>query len=411
MNERYLLPEMAQVLSDETRFRTMTQIEVAVVEQWHVAGVVSSEDLDAVRQGRPPEPPRVRALEAECGHETVAFLRAFVETIEGDAGRFVHHGLTSSDVTDTATAVVLRDGLQLIEQELGALLTSLRGRTLEFWETPCIGRTHGMHAEVTTFGLKLGGHLFSIHRAAQGVRQARQGISVGTLSGPVGTYPAVNPAMEVAVLTSLGLGVEPIPTQVVARDRHARVLVSLAELGAVLERFAIEIRLLQRDEVGEAAEPFGADQVGSSSMPHKRNPMLSERVTGLSRVLRANAQVGLENVSLWHERDLTHSSAERLALPSSLGLAHYAVRVTRRVIDGLEVDTERMATNLAAAAAATGTARQLTALVEAGYRRDDARAELAQVSRPAEGGDADAGGVSQSVLASLRDRVERLEVG
>jgi adenylosuccinate lyase len=287
----------------------------------------------------------------------------------GPEGRWLHYGLTSSDVLDTATAVVLRDATRVVEGELARLVEVTRHLAVRHRSTPMVGRSHGIHAEPITFGFKAAGWFAELTRDAVRLGRAREGIGVGTISGAVGTHANVDIDVERHVLRGLDLDIDPAPTQVVSRDRHAELLTALAILGGTLERVAVEVRHLQRSEVGEAFEPFGSGQQGSSAMPHKRNPILAERVTGMARLLRADALVGLENMALWHERDISHSSAERFVFERALGVAAYATRTMAGILDGLDVDAERMRANLDASGGMVYSEAILLALVARGADR------------------------------------------
>jgi adenylosuccinate lyase len=371
---RYTLPAMGALWTEEGKLATWVQVEVLACEAHAQLGVVPAADLAAIRAGTPPTPQRVAEIERLTNHDVIAFLTAFAATIPGDAARWVHYGLTSSDLVDTAQAVTLTRSADLVLAAADRLVAVLRERALEHWDTVCVGRTHGVHAEPTTFGHKLAGFAFAVDRGRRRLREARDGVAVGSISGAVGTYASVDPFVEAYVLERLGLQAEPVPTQVVARDRHAGLLCALAVLGAAVEQIGLELRHLQRTEVREVEEPFGSGQKGSSAMPHKRNPILCERVCGLARILRGNAVVALENVALWHERDISHSSAERVVLPDSLIVAHYQLDVARRVVEGLAVFPERMRANLDATAGLVFSSQVLLALVDAGAARDDAYA-------------------------------------
>ncbi len=345
--------------------------------------MVPQADWQRIRQGVDDvDVDRAHEIERESQHDVIAFLRSVTERL-GPEGRWLHHGLTSSDVLDTATAVVLRDALRVVEGELGRLLQVTRRLALQHRSTPMVGRSHGIHAEPITFGFKAAGWYAELGRDAERLERARSAISVGSISGAVGTHANVGASVERHVLDGLGLEPDPAPTQVVSRDRHAELLAALAILGGTLERIAVEIRHLQRTEVGEAFEPFGSGQQGSSAMPHKRNPVLAERVTGMARLLRADAMVGLENMALWHERDISHSSAERFVFERALGVAAYATRTLADVLDGLEVDAERMRANLDAGGGVVYSEALLLAMVargadrQAAYRRVQAAAKRA----------------------------------
>jgi adenylosuccinate lyase len=357
----------------EAKLATWVEVETLACEALAGLGVITPEALEQIRRGRPPTPERVVEIERETNHDVIAFLTAFRETIpSADAARWVHHGMTSSDLVDTAQAVLLTRSADLVLTEADRLVAALKRRAIEHWDTVCAGRTHGIHAEPTTFGHKLAAFAFAVARSRERLRAARAAVAVGSISGAVGTYSNLDPAVEAHVCARLGLAVEPVATQVVARDRHAELLSALAILGAAVEQVGLEVRHLQRTEVREAAEPFGKGQKGSSAMPHKRNPILCERICGLARVLRANALVALENVALWHERDISHSSAERVVLADSLTAAHYQARLAVRVVEGLEVDAARMRANLDATGGLVYSSQVLLALVEQGMGRDEA---------------------------------------
>jgi len=365
------MPEMALVWSEERKLETWLQVEVAAAEALADQGVVPADDLAQIKRAAPPDPEAVRERERVTDHDVAAFVDVVSGSI-GEPGRWVHYGLTSSDVLDTALALQLREAGREVVAAADALTTVLARRAREHAGVLSMGRTHGVHAEPTTFGVKLAGFAWESHRAAERLRRAFAGAEVGKLSGAVGTYSALGPEVEEAALGRLGLRREDASTQVVPRDRHAEVLAAVALAGASLERLATEIRHLQRTEVREAEEPFRAGQKGSSAMPHKRNPITSERVTGLARLLRGYAQAGLENVALWHERDISHSSVERVALPDATTLLHYMQHLMARVVDGLQVHVERMRANVELTHGALFSQSVLTALVEAGLARDDA---------------------------------------
>ena len=346
MIERYALPELREIFGERRRLELWLRIELLAVEGWNAAGVVPDGDWERIRQAAGEvDPERAREIERESQHDVIAFLRSVTERL-GPEGRWLHYGLTSSDVLDTATAVTLRDATRVVEAELSRLTEVVRRLAIQHRATPMVGRSHGIHAEPITFGFKAAGWLAELRRDAERLARARETVSVGTISGAVGTHANVTAEVERHVLDALGLAADLAPTQVVSRDRHAELLTTLSILGGSLERIATEIRHLQRTEVAEAFEPFGSGQQGSSAMPHKRNPILAERVTGMARLLRADALVGLENMALWHERDISHSSAERFVFERALGVAAYATRILADVLDGLEVDVERMRANL-----------------------------------------------------------------
>ena len=345
MIDRYALPELRDLFSERHKLDVWLRIELLAVEALRDAGVVPEDDWQRIRAAADGvDPERAREIERESQHDVIAFLRSVTERL-GPEGRWLHYGLTSSDVLDTATAVVLRDGTRVVERELERLTEIVRRLALQYRDTPMVGRSHGIHAEPITFGFKVAGWYAELQRDGERLARAREVVAVGSISGAVGTHANVGEAVERHVLDGLGLEADPAPTQVVSRDRHAELLTALAILGGTLERIAVEIRHLQRTEVGEAFEPFGAGQQGSSAMPHKRNPVLAERVSGMARLLRADALVGLEDMALWHERDISHSSAERFVFERAFGVAAYATRTLADILDGLEVDVDRMREN------------------------------------------------------------------
>ncbi|MBF6599998.1 MAG: adenylosuccinate lyase [Dehalococcoidia bacterium] len=370
MIERYTRPEMGAIWTDEGKYDRWLQVEVAVVDAWAEAGRVPPEDAGRVRRAR-YDIGDLNRYQAETHHEVTAFLRSVSDSL-GPEGRWVHLGLTSSDVWDTATALQLRDSAEILERDLAELLEVVGRRAVEFKDTLTIGRSHGVHAEPTTFGLKLAGWVAEMRRDQRRLAEAKAEVAVGAISGAVGTHATVPPEIEERVCARLGLGVEPISTQVIGRDRHAAFVQTLAVIGASLERFALELRHLQRTEVLEAEEPFSEGQTGSSAMPHKRNPELSERVCGLARVLRGNAVVATENVALWHERDISHSSAERIILPDCCVLLDYMLSLFTGVMRGLQVYPENMRQNLELTQGLVFSQRVLLALIDAGMSRQDA---------------------------------------
>ena len=346
MIDRYALPELREIFGEQRKLELWLRIELLAVEAMHAAGVVPTDDWERIRATAiEVDTARAREIEQESQHDVIAFLRSVTERL-GPEGRWLHYGLTSSDVLDTATAVILRDAAAVVERELARLIEVVHRLVLQYRDTPMVGRSHGIHAEPITFGFKVAGWYAELLRDAERMARAREAIATGSISGAVGTHANVSGDVERHVLGGLGLATDPAPTQVVSRDRHAELLTTLAILGGTLERVAVEIRHLQRTEVSEAFEPFGTGQQGSSAMPHKRNPILAERVTGMARLLRADALVGLENMALWHERDISHSSAERFVFERALGVAAYATRTLGDILDGLEVDADRMMRNL-----------------------------------------------------------------
>ena len=372
MIDRYALPELREIFGERRKLDLWLRIELLAVEALRDAGVVPDDDLERIRRAAGAvDAERAREIERESQHDVIAFLRAVTERL-GPEGRWLHYGLTSSDVLDTATAVVLRDATAVVEAELERLVGVTRRLAVEHRGTPMVGRSHGIHAEPITFGFKAAGWYAELGRDAERLARARAAVSVGTISGAVGTHANVTPDVERHVLAGLGLEADAAPTQVVSRDRHAELLTTLAILGGTLERIAVEIRHLQRTEVGEAFEPFGSGQQGSSAMPHKRNPILAERVTGMARLLRGDALIGLENMALWHERDISHSSAERFVFERALGVAAYATRTLADILDGLEVDAERMRSNLDELGGMVYSEALLLAMVAKGADRQEA---------------------------------------
>jgi adenylosuccinate lyase len=372
MIDRYALPELRELFSEQHRLDLWLRIELLAVEARHAAGLVPDDDWDRIRASSASvDGARAREIEQESQHDVIAFLRSITERL-GPEGRWLHFGLTSSDVLDTATAVVLRDATRFVEDELQKLADLLRTMTLEHRSTPMVGRSHGIHAEPITFGFKAAGWLAEVRRDQGRLARAREGIAVGKISGAVGTHAHVSAEVEEFVCRSLELGVDPASTQVVSRDRHAELLAALAILGGTLERMAVEVRHLQRTEVGEAFEPFGPGQQGSSAMPHKRNPVLAERITGFARLLRADALVGFENMALWHERDISHSSAERFVFERALGVAGYATRSMTGLLGGLEIDAGQMAHNLDLLDGMVHSEALLLAMIAKGADRQEA---------------------------------------
>ena len=367
MIERYTRPEMAEIWSEDARFEAMRKVEVAACEEMDGP---TPEELDAIRHATFTVE-AINEREKVTDHDTAAFVDVLAESA-GPAGRWIHHGLTSSDVLDTGLALQVGAVADVVLPEAHRLVEALVSQARAHVHTLCVGRTHGIHAEPTTFGIKLAGFAFEAARNEQRLREAFAAATVGALSGAVGTYSATSPDFERRVLHRLDLAAEPVSTQVVARDRHAQLLQAIALAGAGLERFTTELRHLARTEVAEVREPFGAGQKGSSSMPHKRNPIKSEQVTGLARVLRGNAQAAVEDVALWHERDISHSSVERVILPDSTILLDHMQRRVIALVEGMVVDAARMRENLEITHGALFSQRVLLALVERGLSRDDA---------------------------------------
>lgn len=372
MIPRYSLPEIADLFTDEARFGAWLEVEVLAVEAWAQLGVVPAEHALLVRERAGFDVAAVHEREKVTDHDVAAFVDVVQERVGPPAGAWVHYGLTSSDVVDTALALQVTRALDRILDAAVALDAAITRRAHEFRDTPMVGRTHGIHAEPTTFGTKLALWALAVRRDVERLRRAREVMAVGKLSGAVGTYSNVDPFVEEHVCSRLGL--RPVPaTQVLARDRHGEVMYALASLGATIESFALEVRHLQRTEVREVEEPFReGEQKGSSAMPHKRNPVKCEQLCGLARVLRGNLQAALENVALWHERDISHSSVERVVLPDSLMLAYYMAVQFTAVVDGMRVYPERMLRNVDASFGLVFSQPVLLALVEAGRTRDDA---------------------------------------
>ncbi|HKX76439.1 MAG TPA: adenylosuccinate lyase, partial [Acidimicrobiia bacterium] len=371
MIARYSLPEMAVIWSDDRRLAAWKEVEALAVEAWAKKGVAPPEVADAVRSAPTPTAAEVAEREKITNHDLAAFVDLLAAAV-GPGGEWIHYGLTSSDVLDTATALQLGEAASLLLAATERLFATVRRQALAHRHSVMVGRTHGIWAEPTSFGLKLASWAFELARAHQRLIDARQDIAVGKISGAVGTYAHSPADIEEFVCSQLGLRAEPASTQVVPRDRHAAFLSTLALVGASLERFATEIRHLQRSEVSEVREPFAAGQKGSSAMPHKRNPILAERITGLARVLRGYAQVGLENVALWHERDISHSAAERIALPDACLILHYMLVKLEGLTSGMVVNTQRMRSNLEATQGLVFSQAVLLALVEEGMGRDEA---------------------------------------
>ena len=369
---RYSRPEMAGVWSEESKLARWLDVELAALEAWAELGAIPAAVVAEIRQqARPPSPERVAELERETQHDLAAFVDAVAAEV-GPNGRWIHHGLTSSDIVDTGLSLQVGAAGELLLAGLERAQDAVVAQAQRHRDDMCIGRTHGVHAEPTTFGLKLAGWAFELDRSRGRLERALETMRVGKLSGAVGTYAATDPELERIACERLGLEPDPVSTQIVQRDRHAELLAALALVAASLEKFALEIRHLARTEVAEVAEPFGKGQKGSSAMPHKRNPVVAERICGLARVVRANALVGLENVALWHERDISHSSAERVVIPDSFLALDYMLERFAWLVEGLDVRTERMRRNLESGHGLFFSQRLLLALVESGLPRGDA---------------------------------------
>jgi adenylosuccinate lyase len=371
MIERYQTPEMAALWADESRFDIWRDVEVAACEALAELGEIPAEAAKNIREKADFDPKRVLEIEEVTNHDVIAFLTNMAEYIGPDS-RWVHLGMTSSDLLDTTLAVQCKRSGELILEEVDRVLEALTRRAEEHRRTIMIGRSHGVHAEPTTFGLKVLVWVDQMKRDRKRLVDAIRAVAVGQISGPVGTFAHIAPVVEAKVCQRLGLGVSPVSTQVVQRDRHAEFTGAIALCGATLETISIEVRHLQRTEVREAEEPFGKGQKGSSAMPHKRNPIISERLTGMARLLRTNHLAALENIALWHERDISHSSVERVILPDSTTLLHYMLRKAYDLIDGLRVFPERMEETLESTGGLYHSGAVLLALARKGLTREEA---------------------------------------
>jgi adenylosuccinate lyase len=368
--ERYALPEMKRVWSDEAKYDAWLKVELAVCQAWAEKGIIPGDDWERLRTAT-YDLARLNEIFKRTKHDMTAFTRSITEKL-GPEGRWVHHGLTSQDVWDSGTALQMREASRLLDNDLEHLEKALAAQAVKYRDTLSIGRTHGVHAEPTVFGLKFAGWLDEVRRGRRRLALATTEATVGKVSGAVGTHATVPPDVEQRVCSLLGIGVETISTQVVHRDRHAQFVMTLALIAASLEKFATEIRHLQRTEVHEVEEPFGEGQTGSSAMPHKRNPELTERVCGLARLIRGHAVTALENVALWHERDISHSSAERIILPDACMALDYILTIFTEVVEGLKVFPERVQANLELTKGLVFSQRVLLALIEKGMAREAA---------------------------------------
>jgi adenylosuccinate lyase len=384
---RYTPAAIAAIFSDQSRLRRWLEVELLAAEGWAAVGRIPSEAAKRLRAGARVDPARVAELEAEQGHDVAAFVQAVQETV-GDEGRFFHLGLTSSDVVDTALATQLRDAARQIDDDAAALEAALAAQAARHRLTMMPGRTHGVHAEPLSLGVKLANHYDEVRRGRVRLAAAASEVSVGQVSGPVGTYTSVPPEVEEHVCRGLGLAVADAATQVLARDRHAAFVASIAILGASLERLATTVRLLQQTEVSELEEPFAQRQKGSSAMPHKHNPVLSERVCGMARVLRGYAVTAMEDVALWHERDISHSSAERIVLPDSCALLDYMIRLCTRLVTQVRVNPDKMLADVQTLGRITCSPRVLDALIVAGWSRERAYREVQTLAERARRGEA-----------------------
>jgi len=379
---RYTRPEMGRIWSEEHKIELWLRVEIAVAEAWAERGVVPPEMLERIRTAC-CDLARMREIEAEVDHDVIAFIRATVESIGEEAGRYFHLGLTSSDVIDTALALQLVEASDLLLRDLDQLIAVVGEQAVRHRRTVMIGRTHGVHAEPITFGFKLAGWYAELQRQRERLQRAREEVRVGKISGAVGTHAHVPPEVEEAVLARLGLRVDPVSTQVVGRDRHAAFVATLAGIGATLDRFATEIRHLQRTEVRELEEPFDPSNMGSSAMPHKRNPHESERMTGLARLLRSYVHAAFENVVLWHERDISHSSVERVILPDACIVLDFMLASMTHIVRDWVVYPERMRRNVDATHGAIFSQRAMLALVQAGMDRQRAYRLVQRLAREA----------------------------
>lgn len=370
MIERYSLPEMAAIWSARNKTDMWLRVELLACEGWAREGVIPPDAIEKIRQAS-YNAQRMQEIEQETHHDVISFLRSIQEQL-GPEGRFIHLGLTSSDVLDTGLAAQLKEAGQLLTASLAKLVQVVGEAAVQYKYTLMAGRTHGIHAEPMTFGLKLAMWMDELRRDQQRLAAALEQVTVGKISGAVGTHATIPPQIEEFVCEQMGLGVAPISSQIVQRDRHAHFMTTLALIASSLDKMAQEIRHLQRTELSEAFEPFGSGQQGSSAMPHKRNPELCERVCGLARVLRGYSVTAMENVALWHERDISHSSAERIIIPDACTLLHYMLSIFTRVMQGLDVDAERMLANLNMTGGLVYSQRILLALIDKGVGRQEA---------------------------------------
>ena len=371
MIDRYTLPEMGALWSEQNKFQKWLDVEIAVCEVHAENGVIPPEALEQIKARAKFSVARIHEIEQTTNHDVIAFTTNLAESI-GEASRFVHYGLTSSDVVDTANALLLRDAADILLKKVEALIDVLQRRALEFKNTPQVGRTHGIHAEPTSFGLTFALWFEEMRRNRERLLRAREAVAVGKISGAVGAFAHLDPSVEEAVCARLGLQAAPVSTQVIQRDTYAEYLNTLAVIASSLEKFALNVRHWQRTEVREAQEKFTKGQKGSSAMPHKRNPIISERICGMARIVRANSLVGLENIALWHERDISHSSAERVVLPDSSIALDYMLQKAIGLIDGLVVYPERMMENLGATRGLIFSGQLLLALTNKGVSRETA---------------------------------------
>ena len=371
MIPRYRRPEMARLWSREHGYSLWLEVELLALEGMEIIGEVPSGCAAAVREKAGIDMDRIQVLESQVHHEVIAFLTSVAEQSGEEAGRYLHYGLTSSDMLDTALAVQITQAIDLMNVQMDSLMAALRKRAHQDKYTPCMARTHGRGAEPTTWGLKLAGYYAEFQRNRARMEQAKQEIASCKLAGAVGTYSTIDPRVEMHVAETLGLTVEPVATQAVPRDRHATVMAALAILAGSIERLATEIRLLQRQEVEEVMEPFATGQKGSSAMPHKRNPIFCENLTGLARLIRASVTPALEDIALWQERDMSHSSVERVALPDAFMLADFALARLTGIVEGMEIDASRMKDNITSMRGIFASQKLLMVLIRGGMTRED----------------------------------------
>jgi adenylosuccinate lyase len=408
--ERYAPPRIREIWSDRRRFELWLQVEMGACEAWASIGRIPPEALSKIL-GAGFDVTRIDDAERRMGHDVVAFLTVVSESIGEPEARYLHLGLTSSDVVDTAFALQVRESADAILEDLRRLREVAADLAVRHRTTLMAGRTHGIHAEPITFGFKVAGWVAELDRSIARLEAARREVAVGKLSGPVGTHSSIDPRVEEYVCAKLGLAVDPVSTQVVSRDRHAAFMTVLAVVAASMERVALEVRHLQRTEVAEALEPFGAEQKGSSAMPHKRNPVLTERICGLARLVRGYAATELENVALWHERDISHSSSERVVFPDACCIVDFMALELTKVLAGLEVRPDRMLRNLDASGGVVYSQRVLLALVDSGLSRDKAYRIVQAAAHRALDGD---GGFRSNleadpdVVSSVGDRLDEI---
>ncbi|MCM8807303.1 MAG: adenylosuccinate lyase [Candidatus Omnitrophica bacterium] len=379
MIPRYTRKEMAEIWSEENKFKKYLEVEIAVLEGWSEVGIIPLEVVEKVKKNARVDINRINEIEKITNHDVIAFVEQVSETV-GEEGKYIHLGLTSSDVIDTSYALILREAGNLILQDIEKLLQILKKKSFEYKDTLMIGRTHGIHAEPITFGFKIATWYFEFLRNKKRLENAIDEISVGKISGAVGTFSSVIPEVEEYVCKKLNLKREKFSTQIISRDRYAYFISILGLIASSCEKMALQIRLLQQTEISEVFEPFGKGQKGSSAMPHKRNPVLCERVCGLSRVIKKNVNVALENVALWHERDISHSSAERIILPESTILLDYILNILIKIIDGMEVKVENMEKNLKVLNNVFFSQKLLNTLVLKGVSRKEAYEHIQKIS-------------------------------